>query len=119
MTNIALIWASSNPEKYGNKILLDLVWKGFVVYPINPKSEYINDIKTFKSISEIPNKIDIFNFVVQPEVTLKILISNKDKLLDKQLWFQPWSTNNEVEDYLKNNNFKYYKINSCIMVNKI
>jgi predicted CoA-binding protein len=119
MTKIALIWASNNPDKFWNKILVDLVSKGYIVYPVNPKSKYINDIKVFKNISELWDNIDVFNFVIPPLSALKVLKDHKDFLLDKYLWFQPWSNNIEVDNYLKENNFLKYKINSCIMINKI
>jgi len=36
---IALVGASNDPKKYGNKILLDLISKGYNVAPINNKEE--------------------------------------------------------------------------------
>lgn len=119
MTKIALIWASNNPDKYWNKILVDLVSKGYIVYPVNPKSKYINNIKVFKNIAELWDNIDVFNFVIPPLATLKVLEDHKDFLLNKYLWFQPGSCNDKVEKYLKKNKFIKYNINSCIMVNKI
>ena len=119
MINIALIWASSNPEKYGNKILLDLVSKGYILYPINPKSKFINDIKVFKNIKELEDSIDIFNFVVPPNITLNILEDNIDFLRNKRIWCQPWSSDVHVENFLKKNKFTNYVTESCIMINKI
>ena len=119
MPKIALIWASSNPDKFWNKILLDLVYKWYIVYPVNPKSKIINDIKVFKNISDIKENIDIFNFVTQPEVTLLTLKDNINFLRNKRIWCQPWSFNIEVEKYLLENNFTNYSTGSCIMLNKL
>jgi predicted CoA-binding protein len=45
---IALIGASNDPSKYGNKILLDLISKGHNVVPINPKEEEVAGLKSYK-----------------------------------------------------------------------
>lgn len=119
MTKIAIIWASNNPDKFWNKILLDLVSKGYVVFPVNPKSNIINDIKVFKNISDIKEDVDIVNFVTQPRVTLLTLKDNKKYLKNKRIWCQPWSSDQKVEEYLSENNFMNYSTNSCIMINKI
>lgn len=119
MTKIALIWASSNPDKFWNKILLDLVKKWYVVYPVNPKNKEINWIRTFEQISDITDKIDIVNFVVKPEITMKILEKHKDFLLKKQIWCQLWSSNESVKKYLKKYKFKNYILGDCIMKKKV
>ena len=43
---IALVGASNDPKKYGNKILLDLISKGYNVAPINNQEEMISGIKS-------------------------------------------------------------------------
>ena len=67
---IALIGASNDKNKYGNKILLDLVSKGHNVVPINPKEDIIAGLKSYKNISELSEKPSIINFVVPPNVCL-------------------------------------------------
>ena len=61
---IALIGASNDKNKYGNKILLDLISKKHKVVPINPKEEIIAGLKTYKNVSEMPEKPSIINFAV-------------------------------------------------------
>lgn len=113
---IALIWASNNPEKYGNKIIKDLIGKWYTVYPVNPKEERIEWIKAYKNIKNIYKDYDVINFVVPAEITLKILESNLDLLKNKKIWCQPWSSDDKVKDFLKNNWFKDYITDSCIML---
>ena len=47
---IAIVGASNDPKKYGNKILLDLISKGHNVAPINNKEDYIAGIKSYESV---------------------------------------------------------------------
>ena len=51
--SIALIGASTNKEKFGYKILVDLDNKGHVVIPINNKETEIEGKKVFKKVNEI------------------------------------------------------------------
>jgi len=118
MTKIALIWASNNPDKFWNKILLDLVSKWYVVYPVNHKNKVISWIKSFENISDITESIDIVNFVVQSEVTLKILQKHKKFLINKQIWCQPGSSDKKVKDFLIKNHFMNYILDDCIMLKR-
>ena len=112
---IALIGASNNKNKYGNRIYRDLRSKGYHVIPITPKEELIEGDKAYRSIEEMETLPDIANFVVPPPVAMKIAQHIAD-LGIKHLWFQPGSESDELEDWLKNTDEIKYLINSCIMV---
>jgi len=114
-TTIALIGASNNKNKYGNRIYRDLRSKGYHVVPINPKEELIEGDKAYRTIEEIETLPDIANFVVPPPIAMKIAQHIAD-LGIKHLWFQPGSESDELEDWLKNTDGIKYLINSCIMV---
>ena len=112
---IALIGASNDKQKYGNKIYCDLRNKGYNVTPINPKEETIEGDKAYNTIEEMPKLPDIANFVVPPPIAIKIA-QNISKLGVKHLWFQPGSESNELETWLKNEDGIEYLINDSIMV---
>ena len=114
-TSIALIGASNDRNKYGNKIYRDLRNKGYNVTPINPKEEKIEGDRAYTSIEEMKELPDIANFVVPPSVAMKIA-QNITNLGIKHLWFQPGSESKELEDWLKNTDGIEYLINACIMV---
>lgn len=116
---IALIGASNNPEKYGNKILKNLIGKWYTVYPINPNETDIEWFKTHKILSTVPKDFDIINFVVPANITLQILKKYKDLLKNKKIWIQPWAESDEIKEYLKENNFSDYITDKCIMIEKI
>ena len=114
-TSIALIGASNDRNKYGNKIYRDLRNKGYNVTPINPKEEKIEGDRAYTSIEEMKELPDIANFVDPPPVAIKIA-QNITNLGIKHLWFQPGSESKELEDWLKNTDGIEYLINACIMV---
>lgn len=112
---IALIGASNDKEKFGNKIYLDLRLKGYNVIPINPNEELIEGDKAYSSLNVIDKLPDIVNFVVPPPIAIKVA-QEAVKLGIKYLWFQPGSESKELENWLSNTNEIKYLINSCIMV---
>ena len=112
---IALIGASNDKQKYGNKIYRDLRNKGYNVTPINPKEKTIEGDKAYTSIEEMEKLPDIANFVVPPPIAMNIA-QHISKLGVTHLWFQPGSESNELEAWLKKTDGIEYLINACIMV---
>ena len=112
---IALVGASNNRHKFGNRIYLDLRSKGYDVIPVNPKDRQIEGDQAYASIGMIEELPDIVNFVVPPPVAMKVA-QEAVELGIKHLWFQPGSESNELETWLKGTNRIKYLVNSCIMV---
>ena len=112
--SIALVGASNDPSKYGNKILLNLKSKGFNVIPVNTKEEEIDGSPVFKSVSDIKECPSIINFVVPPSVGIKITKDLVKKGYDN-FWYQPGAESEEISNYLQNKK-KNYIDDQCIMV---
>ena len=111
---VAIVGASDNPDKYGNRIYRDLKTKGFTVYPVNPTQDTIDGDPAFGDLGDLPQTPDIVNFVVPPPRTLRLLGRAKELGL-MQVWIQPGAENEAVIDYLDANGFDYLA-NACIMV---
>lgn len=66
--SVAVIGASTNPQKLGYAVLENLVAGGFskrgTVYPINPKAEAILGLKAYPSVLEVPEPIDLAVIVI-------------------------------------------------------
>ena len=61
VTTIAMIGASSNPDRDSFKVMKYLIEKGYKVFPVNPnqiKNKILN-IQCFPNLSSIPQKIDM------------------------------------------------------------
>jgi predicted CoA-binding protein len=111
---IAVVGATDNPRKYGNRIYLDLKDKGFRVYPVNATRATVDGDPVFATLAELPETPDIVNFVVPPTRTLRVLEQAKD-LGFTTVWVQPGAENEDVTDYLEEHDFEYL-VNACIMV---
>ncbi|MCD6512548.1 MAG: acetate--CoA ligase family protein [Thermoplasmata archaeon] len=59
--SIAVIGASSNPNKIGYKILDNIISSGYKgkIYPVNNKGGEIRDLKVYKDIEEIDDTVDL------------------------------------------------------------
>lgn len=109
----AVIWANSNIEKYGYIVFKDLLEYWWVVIPINPSEPEVLWIKTYPRLVDYDWIFDTVIFVTPPNVSEKVL--QDVKLLGiKQVWFQPWSENQNCIDFCKQNNINYVN-NACIM----
>jgi acetyltransferase len=66
--SVAVIGASTNPQKLGYAVLENLVAGGFSkrgsVYPINPKADSILDLQAYSNVLEVPNPIDLAVVVI-------------------------------------------------------
>ena len=111
---IALIGASNDPSKYGNKILLDLISKGHNIVPINPKEEEVVGLKSYRNINELDEKPLIINFVVPPAVGLEVTKEMVEENYDN-FWYQPGAESLEISEYLDSKK-KNYIDDKCIMV---
>ncbi len=72
MISIAIVGASKDRSKFGNKAVRAYVSKGYTVYPIHPKEKEIEGLKTYARLSELPYKPDIVSLYVPPEIGVKI-----------------------------------------------
>ncbi len=73
--SIAVVGASSDPQKVGHAILKNILDGGFEgpVYPINPKSDTILDLKCYPSLTDVPENIDCAVIVVNRDIVLSIM----------------------------------------------
>lgn len=71
--NVAIIGASNQRDKFGNKAVRAYVAHGHSVFPVNLRERIIEGLPVFRSILDIPAQLDTTLVYVPPEVTLKLL----------------------------------------------
>lgn len=85
---VAIIGASADPSKFGNKSIHAHLRAGYEVFPVNPKEETIEGLKCFKSILDVPGTLDRISLYLPPPVAVKVL----DDIAKKgcqELWVNP------------------------------
>ena len=93
---VAIIGASTNRAKFGNKSVRAHLAQGYKVFPINPNGGEIEGVAAFTSIKEVPvERLDRVSLYVPPEVGLSLVDEIAAKGCD-QLWLNPGSESDEL-----------------------
>ena len=93
--SIAIIGASTDRSKFGNKAVRAFQQQGYQVFPVNPKEETIEGLRAFKSIAEVPVRPQMVSVYLPPPVLLKVLPDIAAKGCD-ELWLNPGTESDAV-----------------------
>jgi predicted CoA-binding protein len=112
---IAIIGLSPNSEKASNKVALYLKSVGFTIVPVYPKEEEILGEKVYRSLSEIPFKIDMVDIFRKPDV-IGLVIEAAIKRGDVDtVWTQLGLVNNEAAQKARDEGMKVVQ-NKCTKI---
>ena len=65
---IAIVGASADRAKYGNKAVRAFVQGGCTVYPVNPAVKEVEGLKCYASVTDVPDPIDRISLYVPPNL---------------------------------------------------
>jgi uncharacterized protein len=92
---VAILGASADRAKFGNKSVRAHVKAGYEVYPVNPSGGTIEDLPVYHSLAEVPvDRLDRISVYLRPEVGLKLLDEVAAKVHGAsgiEVWFNPGS----------------------------
>ncbi|MCX8156109.1 MAG: CoA-binding protein [Verrucomicrobiae bacterium] len=95
MKSVAVIGASNNRQKFGNKAVRAFRQQGYTVYPVNPHEPTIEGLRAYPTLGEVPVRPEIISVYVPPPVLLKLLPDIAAKGCD-ELWLNPGTESDEV-----------------------
>jgi len=93
--NIAVVGATDNKQKFGYTVYSELKNKGFNVFPVNQGKAMIDGDKCYKSLSELPQKVDNAVLVIKPEKTRPVIEEAALAGIER-IWMQQGSESNEA-----------------------
>ena len=97
---VAIVGASSNRAKFGNKALRAFEKQGFHVVAINPNEREVEGHKTYASVLDFPDPIDMATIYVPATVGVRVM----DDLAKKgvpEVWLNPGADDAAVVDRAK------------------
>jgi uncharacterized protein len=95
---VAILGASQNRQKYGNKSVRAHLDQGYEVYPINPNADEVEGLKAYPTLTDLPVKtLDRVSVYLPPQVGIEVLEDIK-QLSPKEVWFNPGSESDEILD---------------------
>jgi len=92
---IAMVGASSNPEKPSHGIMQRLQRVGYRVIPVNPREPEVLGERTYPSLTDVPIPVDIVDVFRRPEDTPAIA-DDAVKIGAKALWLQEGIANEDA-----------------------
>ncbi len=97
MQRVAVIGASTKPDRYAYKAVALLQEKGHTPVPIAPAKQEIQGLKAYASISEVPDSIDTVTIYVRPQV-LKELVDDIIAVKPQRVIMNPGTEDEQLRD---------------------
>jgi len=94
-STIAMVGASSNPDRPSNGIMRKLQSAGYRVIPVNPNETAVLGERAYASLADVPEHIDIVDVFRRAEFTPAIA-DQAVKIGAKALWLQSGVVNDEA-----------------------
>ncbi len=95
MKTVAVIGASNDHSKFGNKAVRAYQQEGHTVYPVSLKEAEIEGLTAYKSIRDVPVRPDIVSVYLPPIAVFKVLHDIAAKGCG-ELWLNPGTESDEV-----------------------
>ncbi len=92
---VAIVGASADRAKYGNKSVRAHASKGWDVYPVNPKADEIEGFKCYPNIESIPVVLDRISVYLPPAIGRSFIAEWKDSGA-AECFFNPGSADAEL-----------------------
>jgi hypothetical protein len=92
---VAVIGASNNRRKFGNRAVRAYLDQGYTVVPINPHEREVEGLKAYASVLDVPGPIDMASFYVPPEVGEEIIGDVARKQI-AEVWLNPGAESDEL-----------------------
>lgn len=84
----AVAGASSNRDKYGNKVLRSYLQHDKTVYPVHPKEAEIEGLRTVPDLASLPVPVHGLSIITPPAITEQ-LIEEAHAAGIPRVWMQP------------------------------
>lgn len=92
---IAVIGASSDHSKFGNKCVRAYARKGWTVFPVNPRETEVEGHKAYAKLADIKEDLDRISVYLAPPVGKKVLPEMAEKGAG-EVWFNPGAADAEL-----------------------
>jgi predicted CoA-binding protein len=92
---VAVIGASSNRSKFGNRAVRAYQQQGYTVVPINPHEAEVEGLKAYASVLDVPGLVDMASLYVPPHVGEQVIGDIARKGI-AEVWLNPGAESDEL-----------------------
>lgn len=111
----AVVGASQDRSKYGNKVLRVYRQNRYDVVPVNPKTGEIEGLKTYPDLASIPGTIDGVSIITPSAVTERVVQDALQKGI-KHIWMQPGAESDSAIEAAEKSGANVIAGGPCILV---
>ncbi len=114
-TTVAILGASANRAKYGNKSVRAHLQQGYEVYPVNPHADVVEGLKAYRRLADVPvENLDRISVYLPPQVGIALLEEIQEKGA-REIWLNPGSESPQLLRYAEQLQIEI--ITACSIVN--
>ena len=111
----AVVGASNDRAKFGNRVLRAYVHKGWKVYPVNPRESTVEGLQAYSTLAEIPEKPRGVSIITPPAITERIVAEAADAGA-RFVWMQPGAESPEAIRIARERGLEVIADGSCFLV---
>lgn len=111
----AVVGASTNRAKYGNKVLRAYQQNARPVYPINPRAETIEGLEAYPDLASLPVVPHGVSIITPPTITEQV-VQEAVALGVKHLWMQPGAESASAVRFARENGVNVLAYGPCALV---
>ena len=110
-----VVGASSNRDKYGNKVLRCYQQNDRQVIPVHPKEEQVEGVDCVASVADLPEAVASVSIITPPTVTERAVEAAAAKGI-KNIWMQPGAESPAAVQFCEDNGLNVIADGSCVLV---
>lgn len=110
-----VVGASTNRDKYGNKVLRCFQQHKHQVLPVHPKELQIEGVACVASVADLPAEVQSISVITPPQVTETVVEQAVAKGI-KNIWMQPGAESPAAVRYCEEQGLNVIADGSCVLV---
>ncbi len=111
----AVVGASANRDKYGNKVLRCYLQNGYQAYPIHPLDNQIEGCRAYPDLTSLPERVLSVSIITPPSVTERIV--EECKVIGAiNIWMQPGAESAGAIRSAEDNGMRVIANGPCVLV---
>ncbi|MCA9617883.1 MAG: CoA-binding protein [Myxococcales bacterium] len=111
----AVVGASRDRSKFGNRVLRCYWTHGRTAFPVNPRAELVEGQTCYASLADLPEPVDGVSIITPPRVS-EAVVDEAIALGLERLWFQPGAESAEATARARQAGIEVIAGGPCLLV---
>ena len=111
----AVVGASNERSKYGNKVLRCYLQNGRVAHPINPNHAEVEGLVCYATLTELSEPVHGVSIITPPHVTEQVVVDAHAAGIER-LWMQPGAQSSAAIEHAQELGMSIIAGGPCLLV---